>query len=145
MCNQGRPATRKEKVRYLSRYKQMLMRETETIENIEMLRMRYMATPTKLIDDMPHSHNAEHDLSEYAAEVDELFRELNEQMSEAHKIRREIISRIEAIEDEQFVTLLRLVYLHDKDLHTVADTLCISYDWAKHLHGHALDAMELNI
>lgn len=70
----------------------------EIQEEIDDLRMNKMF-PALLQDGMPHGSSCM-DLSEYAAQLDELLTELKDQMEQRIRIRREITQRIEAMQDE---------------------------------------------
>ena len=61
---------------YLLQYKEAY-REAQEIElQITQLRLKYALTAPIQLSDMPKAHNTEHDLSDYAAKLDDLTRYL---------------------------------------------------------------------
>ena len=82
--------------RYLNAKRKQELIETE----IDELRIKQM-TPSGLKQDgMPRGSYYGGDLSEYAAQLDELDRELKHQLCEKLLIRKEIVEKIESMKDE---------------------------------------------
>lgn len=126
-----------EKKAYLRRYGAALRAEKQIEEEITQLRLDTMM-PAVVNDGMPHGSGGCGDLSGYAAQVDALLNDLKEQIEKRIKIRREIIERIEAMQNETEKTVLRLRYIHLLKWTDIADKTCISERYAKRLHGDAL-------
>lgn len=126
-----------EKKAYLRRYSAALRAEKQIEEEITQLRLDTMM-PAVVNDGMPHGSGGCGDLSGYAAQVDALLNDLKEQIEKRIKIRREIIERIEAMQNETEKTVLRLRYIHLLKWTDIADKTCISERYAKRLHGDAL-------
>ena len=82
----------------MKRYHAAVLAEKEIQEEIDQLRMDKMF-PALIQDGMPHGSSCM-DLSEYAAQLDELLTELKDKMEQRIRIRREITQRIEAMRDE---------------------------------------------
>ena len=59
-------------------------------------------------------------MSGYAAKLDELLRDLDEQAQHCIDIRREIAGKIEAMQDETEKLVLRLRYIHGKKWEEIA-------------------------
>ena len=80
------------KKEYLKRYHVAELAEKEIQEEIDDLRMNKMF-PALIQDGMPHGSSCM-DLSEYAAQLDELLTELKDQMEQRIIIRRKITGEI---------------------------------------------------
>ena len=121
---------------YLKRYHVAELAEKEIQEEIDDLRMNKMF-PALLQDGMPHGSSCM-DLSEYAAQLDELLTELKDQMEQRIRIRREITQRIEAMQDETEKTVLRLRYIHWLQWEQIAERMGYGWTQVHRIHGRAL-------
>lgn len=128
------------KKEYLRRYHAAELAEREIREEIDDLRMNKMF-PALLQDGMPHGSSCM-DLSEYAAQLDELLTELKDQMEQRIRIRREITQRIEAMQDETEKTVLRLRYIHWLRWEQIAERMGYSLRNITKIHGKALAHFE---
>ena len=124
------------KKEYLKRYHVAELAEKEIQEEIDDLRMNKMF-PALIQDGMPHGSSCM-DLSEYAAQLDELLTELKDQMEQRIRIRREITQRIEAMQDETEKTLLRLRYIHWLQWEQIAERMGYGWTQVHRIHGRAL-------
>ncbi len=124
------------KKEYLKRYHVAELAEKEIQEEIDDLRMNKMF-PALLQDGMPHGSSCM-DLSEYAAQLDELLTELKDQMEQRIRIRREITQRIEAMQDETEKTVLRLRYIHWLQWEQIAERMGYGWTQVHRIHGRAL-------
>ena len=128
------------KKEYLRRYHAAELAEREIREEIDDLRMNKMF-PALIQDGMPHGSSCM-DLSEYAAQLDELLTELKDQMEQRIRIRREITQRIEAMQDETEKTVLRLRYIHWLRWEQIAERMGYSLRNITKIHGKALAHFE---
>lgn len=128
------------KKEYLRRYHAAELAEREIREEIDDLRMNKMF-PALIQDGMPHGSSCM-DLSEYAAQFDELLTELKDQMEQRIRIRREITQRIEAMQDETEKTVLRLRYIHWLRWEQIAERMGYSLRNITKIHGKALAHFE---
>lgn len=128
------------KKEYLRRYHAAELAEREIREEIDDLRMNKMF-PALIQDGMPHGSSCM-DLSEYAAQLDELLTELKDQMEQRIRIRREITQRIEAMQDETEKTVLRLRYIHWLRWEQIAERMGYSLRNVTKIHGKALAHFE---
>ena len=128
------------KKEYLRRYHAAELAEREIREEIDDLRMNKMF-PALIQDGMPHGSSCM-DLSEYAAQLDELLTELKDQMEQRIRIRREITQRIEAMQDETEKTVLRLRYIHCLRWEQIAERMGYSLRNITKIHGKALAHFE---
>ena len=124
------------KKEYLKRYHVAELAEKEIQEEIDDLRMNKMF-PALIQDGMPHGSSCM-DLSEYAAQLDELLTELKDQMEQRIRIRREITQRIEAMQDETEKTVLRLRYIHWLQWEQIAERMGYGWTQVHRIHGRAL-------
>ena len=128
------------KKEYLRRYHAAELAEREIREEIDDLRMNKMF-PALIQDGMPHGSSCM-DLSEYAAQLDELLTELKDQMEQRIRIRREITQRIEAMQDETEKTVLRLRYILWLRWEQIAERMGYSLRNITKIHGKALAHFE---
>lgn len=126
-----------EKKAYLRRYGDDLRAERKIEEEITQLRLDTMM-PAVANDGMPHGSGGCGDLSGYAAQVDALLNDLKEQIEKRIKIRREIIERIETMQNESEKTVLMLRYIHLLKWTDIANKMRIGERYAKRVHGRAL-------
>ena len=124
------------KKEYLKRYHAAELAEKEIQEEIDDLRMNKMF-PALIQDGMPHGSSCM-DLSEYAAQLDELLTELKDQMEQRIRIRREITQRIEERQDETEKTVLRLRYIHWLQWEQIAKRMGYGWTQVHRIHGRAL-------
>ena len=82
-------------------------------------------------------------MSGYAAKLDELLRDLDEQAQRCIDIRREIAGKIEAMQDETEKLVLRLRYMHGKKWEEIAVEMDYGYRNVLKLHGKALSHFEV--
>lgn len=121
---------------YLKRYHAAELAEKEIREEIDDLRMNKMF-PALIQDGMPHGSSCM-DLSEYAAQLDELLTELKDKMEQRIRIRREITQRIEAMRDETEKTVLRLRYIRWMKWEQIAERMGYSSKHVQRIHKKAL-------
>ena len=137
---QNRDENEKKK-EYLKRYHGAVLAEKAIQQEIDELRMDKMF-PMLIQDGMPHGSSCG-DLSEYAAQLDELLIELKEQREKRIKIRREITEKIEAMQDETEKTVLRLRYIHWLKWEQIAERMGYSFRNITKIHGKALAHFEI--
>ena len=120
----------------LKRYHVAVLAEKEIQEEIDQLRMDKMF-PGMIQDGMPHGSSCM-DLSEYAAQLDELLTELKDQMELRIRIRRKITWEIEQMQNETEKTVLRLRYIHWLRWEQIAERMGYSWKQIHRIHGMAL-------
>mgnify|MGYP001212015072 CR=1 FL=1 len=131
------------KKEYLKSYGDAIRAEKAIEDEIQQLRLDKMC-PSVVIDDMPHGSGGCSDLSGYAAKVDELLGELHQSMEERIELRREIIRKIEAMQNETEKLVLRLKYIQGKTFEKIAVDLRYTYRHVTRLHGQALRNFKLS-
>lgn len=126
------------KKEYLKSYRDAVIAEDQIKEEIDHLRMDKMF-PSLIQDGMPHGSGAG-DLSAYAAKLDELLRELEDQMNERIQLRREIVKKIEAMDRETEKAVLRYRYIHMLKWEEIKERLHMtSLRYVFKIHGRALN------
>lgn len=151
--------TSEDKKHYLLQYRNAVRRQREAEDEIDQLRIGAMFPSIKQVDDMPHAQGGDHDLSDYAAQVDELFIRYKAELGRKWMIRKYISESINAIGNEGLSLLLHYRYLHlmqttiESSKHyegselmqfeAIALDMGYSYDRVKHMHGEALERIEI--
>lgn len=99
-------------------------------------------SPSLISDGMPHGTSLS-DLSDYAAKVDELERELIQKRYDRICSFQKVQAAIEAVEDEAEKDLLTYRYLRGMKWEEIA--VKMGYSWRKihYLHGDALEHLEI--
>lgn len=125
------------KKEYLWGYKKALQSQLAIEEEIDQLRADKMYPASMQQDGMPHGSGCS-DLSGYVAKLDELLRDLKDQLEKKIEIRREITQKIDAMSDETESLLLRYRYIHFLSFEQIAVKLGYGYRHTTRLHGIAL-------
>nr|WP_294468461.1 hypothetical protein [uncultured Sellimonas sp.] len=126
------------KKEYLQSYRDAMIAETKIKEEIDQLRMDKMF-PGLVQDGMPHGSGGS-DLSAYAAKLDELLNDLKDQMDKRIQLRREIIKKIEAMDNETEKAVLRYRYIHMMKWEEIKERLHMtSLRYVFKVHGRALN------
>ena len=136
-----RKTENEKKKEYLWRYQNAKRKEAEINEEIMQLRIDKMV-PSLVQDGMPHGFGGG-DLSGYAARLDELMRELYEQMEKKITIRLEISRKIEEMQDETESLLLRYRYIQGLKWEDIAVKMEYSWQHVHKIHGKALKHFEM--
>jgi septation ring formation regulator EzrA len=109
-------------------------------EEIDTVRTRWTST-SMAMDGMPHSHGG-HDLSEYAAQIDELTREHDDIHSKLKELRKDIIDRLDRMESTTDVETERDVlyyrYICGLPWEEIASKTHHEYRYTLKIHGRAL-------
>ena len=96
---------------YLLKY-QAARREAKDIElRLTRLRLKYAAPGAIQYSDMPKAHNSEHDLSDYAAQLDALIDQLVKNYSRCIGIEADILDRLTRMDSQEEREVLRYRYI----------------------------------
>ncbi len=128
------------KKQFLRKYQSLLRKEKHLEREIESIRSRYTGQAITY-SDMPHGTD-QRDLSDYAAEVDDLLRDLEAAKWQAIHQYHLIMSGIEDIQDEREQEVLRLRYLHSMEWQDIADEMGWDRITIWRIHGDALQHFE---
>ncbi len=124
------------KKQFLRKYQSLLRKERQLEREIESIRSRYTGQAITY-SDMPHGTD-QRDLSDYAAEVDDLLRDLEATKWQAIHQYHLIASSIEDMDDIKEQELMRLKYLMGYTWEEVSDEMVLDLRWIYRLHGRAL-------
>lgn len=122
------------------------LRDKQAVRRIEEqlaeLRLSKLSPGMSMGDGMPHGSDMR-DLSDYAAKVDELERELIRKRFDRIQSFRKVQAAIEELEDEAEKDLLTYRYLRGMKWEEIA--VKTGYSWRKihYLHGDALEHLEI--
>lgn len=125
-----------EKKEYLKQY-QKHVRRIHRI-NSEIAELRSMKiSPSVVNDGMPHGSN-QSDMSGYAAELDQMIRELIEERYERIKAYQEIVSSIKRLKSENEKDVLFYRYIRGLDWWEIAEKMRYGERHIYKIHGKAL-------
>lgn len=130
------------KKEYLRRYGDAVRAEEQLKEEIRQLRLDTMM-PAVVNDGMPHGSSSGSDLSGYVAKVDAMIEDLKQQMEARINIRREIIEKIEEMENETEKLILRYRYIHLLKWEEIAVKMDYSWKQVHRIHGNALNHFKM--
>lgn len=131
-----------EKKKYLRQYECALYTERAIEEEIQQVRLDKMF-PALVQDGMPHGSGGNSDLSDFAVKVDELLADLKKQAEERITLRKEIVQKIEQMEDETEKLVLRLRYIQLLKWEEIAVRMDYDYRYTLKVHGRALKNFEI--
>lgn len=130
-----------EKKEYLKGYEKILRRMQHHEERIREMRLHQMGGAINY-DGMPHAHNIS-DLSEYVAILDSEERKyMQEQYRRVQKC-KEIMDRIERLENEDEKDVLTYRYIRLMKWEDVCKRMEVSWKQVHRLHVRALNNFEL--
>ena len=130
-----------EKKKYLLQYTNAKRREQRLNQQIEDLRSQKM-NPSLQIDGMPNG-NGHSDLSGYAARLDALIRQLEQEREMAVKEYEEIHTQIHKMQDETEREVLIRRYLLGETWEKIAVKMNYNYRWVLRIHGKALENLKI--
>lgn len=131
------------KKEYLRSYRQHVRRIHRINAEIAELRSMKLHPAMKLDDGMPHSSGGQGDLSGYAAELDEMIRELIEERYLRIKTYQQIVRQIKRMKSENEKDVLFYRYIRGLDWWEIAEKMKYSERWIHKIHGKALSHFEL--
>ena len=123
---------------YLLRY-QEVKREIEDLDyRMAQLRLKYAAPSAINYSDMPKAHNANHDLSEYVAKMDEMTDYMISKYTRLRGIEVDIYKRLDRMDNQDERELLRFRYIDGLTWDQIALKLGYSRRNVTRIHGRAL-------
>ena len=131
------------KKEYLRQYGCALRAERAIEEEIQQVRLDKMF-PALVQDGMPHGSGGNSDLSDFVVKVDELLADLKKQVEERITLRKEIVQKIERMEDETEKLVLRMRYIHLKSFEEISIELGYTYRHVIRMHGWALKNFKMS-
>lgn len=129
------------KKEFLSSYQRAKEKIKRLEEHLHELRLNKIS-PSVINDGMPHSTNTS-DLSDYAAKLDEIEREITRARYEQICAFQNVERAIEAIEDEHEKDLLTYRYIKAMKWEGVAVKMDYSWKQTHRIHGRALTNLKM--
>ena len=131
------------KKEYLRGYQVHVRRVKRITAEIEELRAIKMYPSVKDNDGMPHGSGGQGDLSGYAADLDEMIKNLIEERYLRIKTYQQIARRIKRLRSENEKDVLFYRYIKGMDWWEIAEKMKYSERQVHRLHGKALAHFEL--
>ena len=130
-----------EKKKFLWGYRDSVRRIRRIESEIEELRAMRMSASTGRGGG--GSKGWKNDLSSYAATLDSLERELEEERNVRMREYKKVIGAIKSVEDEREQDILFYKYIKGMSCLRISDKLHYSDRWVRKLHGQALGHLEI--
>lgn len=131
------------KKEYLRSYQVHVRRVQRITAEIEELRAMKMYPSVKNNDGMPHGSGGQGDLSGYAADLDQMIKNLIEERYLRIKTYQQIARRIKRLRSENEKDVLFYRYIKGMDWWEIAEKMKYSERQVHRLHGKALAHFEL--
>ena len=128
-------------IKYLKRYSAQEARIGALLEQIAGLREQ-LTTCTQRLSGQPRGSRSGDSLSSAIAKIEELEGYLDERIDESLALKKEIVERIEAVENDEHRTILYLRYINLKTWEQIATNMGYDVSWLHRLHGKALREAE---
>ena len=131
------------KKEYMRSYRQHVRRIHRINAEIAELREMKVTPGAKANDGMPHGSGGQGDLSGYAADLDEMIRELIDERYLRIKTYQQIAKQIKKLRSENEKDVLFYKYISGLDWWEIAEKMHFSERWIYKIHGRALAHFEL--
>ena len=131
------------KKKYLQSYRRHVRRIQRINAEIAELREMKLHPSMKPDDGMPHGSGGQGDLSGYAAELDEMIRELQRERYLRIKTYQAIVRQIKQMKSRNESDVLFYRYIKGLDWWEIAEKMKFSERWIYKLHGRALAHFEI--
>lgn len=135
--------TYEEKVRWLRRYQDSLRREQELAEEVEQLRSRACKV-TPSLSGMPGGTSDGQQLPKSVEEILQAQEQLIDQIKLCNNTRREIISKINEIENPTEITILRKKYILGQNFEDIAFDIGYSVRWCVEIHKRVILTLKIS-
>ena len=135
------PMTNEEKKKFLWGYRDSLRRMARIESEIEELRAMKMGASAG--GRGPGRKGWADDLSSFAARLDELERDKEEELGKAMRAYERVMEAIESVEDEREQDVLFYKYIKGMSCLKISDKLHYSDRWVRKLHRQALERLKI--
>lgn len=135
------PMTNEEKKKFLWSYRDSLRRMARIESEIEELRAMKMGASAG--GSGPGRKGWTDDLSSFAARLDELERDKEEELGKAMRAYERVMEAIESVEDEREQDVLFYKYIKGMSCLKISDKLHYSDRWVRKLHRQALERLKI--
>ncbi len=143
MDNEKKRTENDRKKEYLKSYRKHVRRIYRIDAEIAELREMKLHPSMRPDDGMPHGNGGQGDLSAYAAELDDMIRELQQERYMRIKTYQAIARRIKRMKSQNESDVLFYRYIKGLDWWEIAEKTGYSERWIYKLHGKALVHFEL--
>lgn len=133
--------TNAEKKAYLRSYRQAHLEAQEAKMRLVEFRTRNAGLKAIVMDDMPKSSGGKRDLSDYAAQLDELEEKLSEAGKRAIIREKMVLATISRVEDPFDRRLLSMIYLDWMSIAAISEAMHYSYRQIVRAHRLAIERM----
>nr|WP_312578346.1 hypothetical protein [Sedimentibacter sp.] len=132
----------KEKIKYLSQYKFLNAETDRKIKELEDWKNKiYSVTGT--LTDMPRSNSRRDKISDGIAAINEIEENINGDIEKLLKVRKDVQSKIDTIEDLKLRELMKCRYLDFNTWEEIAYKNGFSWQWVYKLHEKSLDKIKI--
>lgn len=131
-----------QKKEFLRSYRQHIRRIHRINAEIAELREMKLHPSMKPDDGMPHGSGGQGDLSTYAAQLDDMVRELQQERYLRIKTYQAIVRQIKRMKSQNESDVLFYRYIKRLDWWEIAEKMDYSERWIYKLHGNALAHFE---
>ncbi len=132
----------KEKIKYLSQYKFLNAETDRKIKELEDWKNKiYSITGT--LTDMPRSNSRRDKISDGIAAINEIEENINGDIEKLLKVRKDVQSKIDTIEDLKLRELMKCRYLDFNTWEEIAYKNGFSWQWVYKLHEKSLDKIKI--
>jgi len=130
------------KKEYLQQYKTLDNYINRKVEELE--KWKALATKiTPIYSDMPHGSGSNDKIQSAVENIILLEIELDKSIDEFVNLKREIESKINAVDDGTLRLLLQYRYIDGKTWEQIAVDMFYTYKWVCKLHGDALSQIKI--
>lgn len=132
----------KEKIIYLNQYKFLNAETDRKIKELEDWKNKiYSITGT--LTDMPRSNSRRDKISDGIAAINEIEENINSDIEKLLKVRKNVQSKIDTIEDLKLRELMKCRYLDFNTWEEIAYKNGFSWQWVYKLHEKSLDKIKI--
>lgn len=131
-----------QKKRFLRRYKKNLLNIARLKNKVVILDERAKNIRSPKLSDMPRGGTPV-TTADLIAEKDEIERRIKRLEAKSKTLRREILDKIDEVEDYRYAEVLEAYFIDLKDFETIAEDMCYNLRHIMRLYSEAVNAIEL--
>ena len=135
-------AEHREKIKYLSQYQYLNKEIDRKIESLEFWKNKILNI-TGTLSDMPKSNKRSDTIATGIATINDIEKEINEEIDKLIKLRKEIEDKINAVDNPKLREILKCRYLDCKSWEEIAYKNNITWRHVYRLHEKALDEIKI--
>lgn len=131
-----------QKKRFLRRYKKNLLTIARLKNKVVILDERAKNIRSPKLSDMPRGGTPV-TTADLIAEKDEIERRIKRLEVKSKTLKREILDKIDEVEDYRYAEILEAYFIDLKDFETIAEDMCYNLRHIMRLYSEAVNAIEL--